>query len=249
MSNRIALVTGANKGIGYATAQGLGGKGVTVLVGARSPERGEKAAAKLRAEGHDAHFIHLDVTDQPTATAAAKHVETTYGKLDILVNNAGIAMADGDWNTSELTLATTRKVFETNVFGVIAVTNAFLPLLHRAESGRIVNVSSEVGSMSTMLREEGPLAGLQPGAYGASKAALNMLTVSYGLELANTPIKINAVTPGYTATDLNGGRGTRAVEDGARIVIEMALIGDDGPTASFTSDGRIDYLDGAGVPW
>ncbi|WP_026929141.1 SDR family NAD(P)-dependent oxidoreductase [Glycomyces tenuis] len=249
MNDKIALITGANKGIGYATAQGLGEAGVTVLVGARSPERGEAAAARLRAEGHDAAFVRLDVTDAATVTAAARHVEEAYGKLDILVNNAGIALADGGWSTSELTLATARKVFETNVFGAIAVTNAFLPLLHRSEAGRIVNVSSEIGSIGTMLREDLPFGGQQPGAYGASKAALNMLTVSYGIELKDTAIKINAVTPGFTATDLNGNQGTRKVEEGAKIAIDMALIGEDGPTASFMSDGRIDYLNGAIVPW
>lgn len=248
MTTRVAVVTGGIGGLGTAICRELARQGRTV-VAADLPDEARVAAFMAGNDGLDIRFAPLDVTDFEACGRFVREVEERHGSLDILVNNAGIAMADGDWNTSELTLATTRKVFETNVFGVIAVTNAFLPLLHRAESGRIVNVSSEVGSMSTMLREEGPLAGLQPGAYGASKAALNMLTVSYGLELANTPIKINAVTPGYTATDLNGGRGTRAVEDGARIVIEMALIGDDGPTASFTSDGRIDYLDGAGVPW
>ncbi|HEU5127844.1 MAG TPA: SDR family NAD(P)-dependent oxidoreductase [Glycomyces sp.] len=248
MDNKIALITGANKGIGYAAAQALGKEGLTVLVGARSPERGEAAAAALRAEGGDARFVRLDVTDPQSVVAAAEHVEAAWGRLDVLVNNAGIALADGGWNTSELTVATARKVFETNVFGVIAVTNAFLPLLHRAEAGRIVNVSSEIGSMGTMLREDLPFRG-QPGAYGASKSALNMLTVSYGIELADTPIKVNAVTPGYTATDLNGNQGARSAAEGARAVVAMALVGEDGPTASFVSDGRIDYLEGDLVPW
>ncbi|WP_026924078.1 SDR family oxidoreductase [Glycomyces arizonensis] len=248
MTEKIALITGANKGIGYATAQGLGKAGVTVLVGARSPERGEQAAAKLRAEGHDAAFVRLDVTDRQTITAAAEHVEATYGKLDILVNNAGIALADGGWNTSELTVATTRKIFETNVFGVIAVTNAFLPLVRRSEAGRIVNVSSEVGSLATMTRDDLP-SWLQPGAYGASKSALNMLTVSYSIELRETPIKINAVTPGFTKTDFNDNRGDRNVQEAAQIAIDMALIGDDGPSGTFVCDGHVDYVDGETVPW
>jgi NAD(P)-dependent dehydrogenase (short-subunit alcohol dehydrogenase family) len=146
MTKKIALITGANKGIGFATAQALGKEGNTVLIGARSPERGKQAAKTLGEEGIEAEFVHLDVTDEETVAAAAKQVEERYGRLDILVNNAGIALADGNWNTSELTVATARKVFEANVLGVIAVTNAFLPLVRRSEAGRIVNVSSEVGS-------------------------------------------------------------------------------------------------------
>ncbi|GAB3646847.1 SDR family oxidoreductase [Glycomyces tarimensis] len=248
MIKKIALITGANKGIGYATAQGLGQTGATVLVGARSKELGEQAAEELRAGGTEAECVHLDVTDTDSIAAAATHVDEAYGRLDILVNNAGIALADGNWNTSELTLATARKVFETNVFGVIAVTNAFLPLIRRSAAGRIVNVSSEIGSMSTMLRDDLPFSGLQPGAYGASKAALNMLTVSYATELKDTPIKVNAVTPGFTATDLNGHQGIRKVEDGAKVAVDMALIGEGGPTAGFRHDG-VPYLEGTVVPW
>lgn len=134
------------------------------------------------------------------------------------------------------------------MFGVIAVTNAFPPLLHRSEAGRIVNVSSEIGSLNTMLRDEIP-PGMQPGAHGASKSALNMLTVSYGLELEDTSIKINAVAPGFTATGLNGHKGERDVDDAARVAVEAALIGDDGPNAAFMCEGHIDFVDGAAVPW
>ncbi|GAB3227720.1 SDR family oxidoreductase [Glycomyces halotolerans] len=249
MNQKIALITGANKGIGFATARALGERGVTVLVGARSEERGEKAAASLREEGIESEFVRLDVTDQDCVAAASASVGQRHGRLDILVNNAGIAKADGNWNTSELTVATAREVFEVNLFGVISVTNAFLPLLRRSEAGRIVNVSSEIGSIATILRPGLPFSGMQPGAYGTSKTALNMLTVSYSVELRETPIKVNAVTPGYTATDLNGNQGLRTVEEGARAVIDMALIGEDGPTGSFRSDGRIDFLDGEVVPW
>lgn len=244
MNEKIALITGANKGIGYEIAKGLADRGATVLAGARSPERGRKAAGELGVE-----YLRLDVTDPDSVAAAAKEVEDGYGRLDILVNNAGIALADGGWNTSELTVATARKVFEVNFFGVVSVTNAFLPLIHRAEAGRIVNVSSELGSLTTVSDPDFPFAGMQTGAYGASKSALNSLTVSYAIELRDTPIKVNAVTPGYTATDLNHHQGTRTAAEGARSAIEAALIGEDGPSGAFLSDGEIDFLEGAVVPW
>ncbi|WP_199038200.1 SDR family oxidoreductase [Glycomyces salinus] len=244
MEDKIALITGANKGIGFEIAKGLAERGVTVLAGARSEERGRKAAAEI-----GVGFLQLDVTEPDSVANAARQVADRYGRLDILVNNAGIAKADGNWNTSELTLATARKVFEVNFFGVISVTNAFLPLVHRAESGRIVNVSSELGSLGTITDPSFPFGDIQPGAYGASKSALNLLTVSYAKELRDTPIKINAVTPGYTATDLNGNQGHRTPAEGARSAIDAALIGDDGPNGAFLSDGEIDFLEGVVVPW
>lgn len=247
MTKNIAVITGANKGIGIEIARGLGRKGLTVLVGARSEERGEAAAAELRTEGLDARFLHLDVTDEAMVAAAAKRVEDEFGKLDALVNNAGIALADGGWNTSELTVATARKVFETNVLGVISVTNAFLPLIRRAEAGRIVNVSSEIGSLAFMTGDY-PFSGMQAGAYGASKSALNMLTVSWSKELEPTGIKINAMTPGYTRTDLNDNQGTRRPEDAAVAAVDLALIGPEGPSGGFFQEG-LDYLADTTVPW
>lgn len=244
METKIAVITGANKGIGFEIAKGLHERGVTVLAGSRSEERGRKAAAEIGAE-----FLQLDVTDPDSVAAAAKEVEDRYGRLDILVNNAGIALADGDWNTSELTLATARKVFEVNFFGVLSVTNAFLPLIRRAEAGRIVNVSSELGSLGTITDPDFPFGEMQTGAYGASKTALNSLTVSYSKELRGTPIRINAVTPGYTATDLNNHQGPRTPAEGARSAIDAALAGDDAPNGAFLSDGKIDFLDGVVVPW
>ncbi|MEU5154869.1 SDR family oxidoreductase [Glycomyces sp. NPDC021274] len=245
---KTALITGANKGIGFHIARALGAEGLTVLIGARSQERGEAAAATLRGEGLDARFLHLDVTDEASVAAAAKRVESEFGSLDILVNNAGIALADGDWNTSELTVATTRKVFETNVIGVVSVTNALLPLIRKADAGRIVNVSSEVGSLGFMTDPNQPFASMQGGAYGASKSALNMLTVSWAKELASTSIKINAMTPGYTATDLNANQGTRRPEDAAKAAVELALIGEDGPNGGFFQEGN-EYFDTDVVPW
>jgi len=166
----------------------------------------------------------------------------------VLVNNAGIALADGDWNTSELTVATTRKMFEVNVFGVVSVTNMFLPLIRKSRAGRIVNVSSEAGSIGTMTRTDWPFAGMQPGGYGASKSALNMLTVSWAMELKDTPIKVNAMTPGYTATDLNDNQGFRSPEEGAQAAVTLALLGQDGPTGGYFHEG-IEYFDSEVVPW
>jgi NAD(P)-dependent dehydrogenase (short-subunit alcohol dehydrogenase family) len=245
---KTALITGANKGIGFHIARALGAKGYTVLVGARSPERGEAAAATLREEGLDARFLQLDVTDEASVAAAAKRVESEFGRLDALVNNAGVALADGGWNTSELTVATARKVFETNVIGVVSVTNAFLPLIRAAEAGRIVNVSSEVGSFGFITDPNQPFAGMQVGAYGASKSALNMLTVSYAVELKETPVKINVMTPGYTKTDLNENQGWRAPEESAKVAVDLALLGEDGPSGGFFQEG-LDYHAETTVPW
>lgn len=243
MEQKTALVTGANKGIGYEIAKGLGAKGVKVLVGARSQERGEAAAAKLREGGAEAEFLQLDVTDEASIANAVKQVD----RLDILVNNAAVALADGGWNTSELTVATARKVFETNVIGVIAVTNAFLPILRDSPAPRIVNISSEVGSFAFMTGDH-EFASMQGGSYGASKSALNMLTVSYSKEFKDGPIKINAMTPGYTKTDLNDNRGWRDPAISAKVAIDLALIGDDGPNGGFFQEG-LEYHADTTVPW
>ncbi len=199
-----ALITGANKGIGLETARLLGARGITVLVGARDTGRGRQAEQELRAGGADARFVQFDVTDEAAAKQAAKWIEAEFGVLDILVNNAGIARGDGDGRPSQTTLATLREVFQTNVFGVVAVTNAMLPLLLRAPAGRIVNVSSEVGSITAMTDPGGPMAMMASVPYPSSKSALNMVTAMYAKELRDTKVKVNAANPGYCATDLNG---------------------------------------------
>ncbi|MEU6249746.1 SDR family oxidoreductase [Glycomyces sp. NPDC047010] len=243
MEQRTALVTGANKGIGYEIAKGLGSKGVKVWAAARSEERGKEAVEKLREEGVEVEFLQLDVTDEASIAAAVAQMQS----LDILVNNAGIALADGGWNTSELTVATTRKVFETNVIGVVAVTNAFLPLLRKSEAPRIVNVSSEVGSFGFMTGDH-EFAKMQGGAYAASKSALNMLTVSYAKEFKDTPIKINAMTPGYTKTDLNHNQGWRDPALSAKVAIDLSLLDETGPNGGFFQEG-LEYHKDTTVPW
>ncbi|MEV4071082.1 SDR family oxidoreductase [Nonomuraea fuscirosea] len=231
---KIALITGANKGIGYEIARLLAGQGVTAIVAARDEERGRAAAGRLGLP-----FVRLDVTDEASVGAAAKWVEAEYGRLDILVNNAGISGGMTALQPSALTTAQVREVYETNVFGVVTVTNAMLPLLRRSEAGRIVNLSSELGSLGMALDPASPFRPLNHLPYNSSKTALNMITVCYAKELEDTPIKVNAVSPGYCATDLNENMGLRTPEQGAAVAVRLATIDGDGPTGA--------YLDEEGV--
>jgi NAD(P)-dependent dehydrogenase (short-subunit alcohol dehydrogenase family) len=228
----IALITGANKGIGYATARILGTQGWTVLAGARDEVLGRRAAQEITGEGANVRFVQLDVTDEESIAKAASWIDAEFGVLDALINNAGIARGDGTGRPSETTLATMRKVYETNVFGVVAVTNAMLPLLRRADAARIVNVGSEVGSISSMTDPASPLFPMASVPYPSSKAALNMITAMYAKELADTPIKVNAANPGYCATDLNGRSGFRTPEQGAEVSVALATLPEDGPTGT-----------------
>ncbi|MBB2745381.1 UNVERIFIED_ORG: NAD(P)-dependent dehydrogenase (short-subunit alcohol dehydrogenase family) [Microbispora rosea subsp. rosea] len=236
----IALVTGANKGIGYEIAAGLGALGWSVGVGVRDEGRREGAVEKLRAAGVDAFGVPLDVTDDASVAAAAELIEERAGRLDVLVNNAGIT---GGMPQTPTTVdpATMRAAVETNVIGVIRVTNAMLPLLRRSASPRIVNMSSTVGSLTrqtTPGAETGPISA----AYAPSKTFLNAVTVQYAKELRDTNILINAGCPGFCATDLNGFRGVRTPEQGAAIAIRLATLPDDGPTGQF-------FDDAGPVPW
>jgi len=236
----IALVTGANKGIGYEIAAGLGALGWTVGVGARDGQRREAALEKLRAAGADAFGVPLDVTDDASVDAAARLLEERAGRLDVLVNNAGVTGGTPQMPTM-VDLTTVRMAVETNVIGVIRVTNAMLPLLRRSASPRIVNMSSRVGSLTlqtTPAAETGPISA----AYAPSKTFLNAVTIQYAKELRDTSILINAACPGFTATDLNGFRGVRTPEQGAGIAIRLATLPDDGPTGGFFEDAGV-------VPW
>ncbi|GAA0557962.1 SDR family oxidoreductase [Paractinoplanes ferrugineus] len=235
MSERtIALVTGANKGIGYEIAAGLGRLGWTVGVGARDSERRETAVAKLRAAGADAFGVPLDVTDDAQVAAAAALIGERGGRLDVLVNNAAVTGG----TPQEPTLVSAdimRTVVETNVIGVIRVTNAMLPLLRRSAAPRIVNMSSTVGSLTRQAANGGDT-GPVSAAYAPSKSFLNAVTIQYAKELAGTNILINAGCPGFTATDLNGFRGVRSAEQGAAIAVRLATLPDDGPTGGFFDD-------------
>lgn len=233
-AKKIALVTGGNKGIGFEICRNLAGAGCIVLLGARNAERGQAAVRKL---GQDVHFIGIDVTRQDSVTAAAKQIESQYGRLDILVNNAGIG-GNGDGVPGTADLSTVQQVFDTNFFGALRVAQAMLPLLRRSAAGRIVNVSSGLGSLAFNSDAASPIYHTKLIGYNASKAALNMLTVHLAYELRGTNVKVNSANPGYTRTDLNGNTGTQPVEVGAIAATRLALLDDDGPTGgSFSKDG------------
>ncbi|GAA4622424.1 SDR family oxidoreductase [Actinoallomurus vinaceus] len=241
---KIALVTGANKGIGYEIATGLGALGYRVGVGARDEARRESAVQKLRGAGVDAFGVPLDVTGDQSVTDAAELIERQAGHLDVLVNNAGISGETGPgWvqDPTTLDLDVVRTVVETNVIGVIRVTNAMLPLLQRSTSPRIVNVSSAVASLT---RQADPDIEIGPimAAYSPSKSFLNAVTVQYARQFAGTNILINAVCPGLVATDFTGFHGPRTPEQGAATAIRLATLPDGGPTGSFFEDAGV-------IPW
>lgn len=232
-TKKTALVTGANKGIGYEIAAGLARLGFRVGVGARDTGRRNDAVLKLRAEGLDVFGVPLDVTDDASVAAAAAQLDDQ-GGLDVLVNNAAIT-GGMPQEPSKVSAEQVLRVVDTNVVGVIRVTNAMLPLLRRAGSPRIVNVSSTVGSL-TMQTAQAEAVGPVSGAYSPSKSYLNAVTVQYAKELAGTGILINAGCPGYVATDLNGHRGTRTPEQGAAVFLELATLPDGGPNGTFRDD-------------
>lgn len=235
MPSRVALVTGANKGIGFATAVGLGRRGITVLVGARDERRGKEAVSRLHHDGVDARVLLLDVTDDSSVGAAAREVESGIGRLDILVNNAALKLEVAPSPPSQCSLTMVRETFETNVFGSIRVLLAMLPLLRRSDAPRIVNVSSGLGSL-TLATTEGTKHSERPLlSYNPSKAALNSITVQFANELRGTPFKVNAADPGYTNTDMTGS-GDRGPDAGAAIVIELATLPADGPTGKFFNE-------------
>jgi NAD(P)-dependent dehydrogenase (short-subunit alcohol dehydrogenase family) len=235
-----ALVTGANKGIGYEIAAGLGALGWRVGVGARDEQRRADAVEKLRAAGVDAFGVPLDVTDDASVADAAAQLEEHEGRLDVLVNNAGIT-GGGPQEPTKVDPATIREVVETNVIGVVRLTNALLPLLRRSPSPRVVVMSSSVGSL-TLQTTPGADTGPISAAYSPSKTFLNAVVVQYAKELAGTSILINAACPGFVATDLNGFRGTRTPEQGAQVALQLATLPDDGPTGGYFSDA-------GPIPW
>ncbi len=240
-SQKLALVTGANKGIGFEVARQIGRTGVTVLLGARNQAAGDQAAARLVGEGLTVRYLALDVADPASIAAAATSILRDYGHLDILVNNAGINdPADGPAATANLQAV--ERVMRTNFLGALAVTQAMLPLLLKATAGRIVNVSSGLGSLTQNGDPDYPSANTKLIGYSASKAALNMLTVQLAYQLRSTAIKVNSADPGFTATDLNGHRGRQTIPEGAAEAIRLALLPEDGPTGSYSDRQGI-------VPW
>ena len=242
---KIAVITGANRGLGFATARRLGQSGVRVIVGARNLANGEEAAARLRREGLDSEALSIDIDSRASVREAAKLVEREHGRIDILINNAGILPeATAPDVDRPLDLGMVRETFETNLFGTISVTNEFLALLRRSASGRIVNVSSTMGSLTDQTDPSSPYYGLLVPAYQMSKAALNGFTIALSKALTDTSIKVNSVCPGWVQTDLGGPENRAAAPttaaEAAQIVVDMASIPDDGPTGRFVDrDGAV----------
>lgn len=238
-TKQTALVTGANKGIGFETARQLAERGFIVWLGCREEGRGVAAAKDLAMSG-DVRFVRLDVTDAASIDAAARRIGRDVSALDVLVNNAGVLLGD-DGLPSSRSLEMIQRTFDVNFYGAIRVTQAFLPLIRKAKAGRIVNVSSTMGSLTALSDPDSMLAPLVRAtpnfAYGASKTALNAFTAWLKVELADTPIKVNALCPGYNATDMNQHAGTLHPSEGAKVVVRAATLGADGPSGSFLDAG------------
>ena len=249
-NKRIALVTGANQGVGFQVAKELVANGHTVLLGSRDFEKGKDAATQI---GTGAIAIQIDVTNQASITAAAERVRVEFGRLDLLVNNAAISNTQkGDMSLQEyaqiskasnISLDEVRAIWETNVFGVLAVYQALLPLLRESKDARIVNVSSGVGSLTLNSDPTWPYRAFFSPGYSASKTALNAITLAMLVELESTGIKVNLVSPAFTSTALNGFEGTESIEDGSREVVRVALLGPEDPSGTFTR------WENSNIPW
>ncbi len=237
-TKKIAVITGANKGIGLETARQLAKKDITVLIGARDAKKGEEAVAELRKEGLEARALEIDVNDSASIRKAAAQVEKEFGHLDILINNAGVMLDEKDCKVSEQSLETWRKTFDTNVFGLIETTNAFLPLLRKSEAGRIVNLSSILGSITLHATPGSPVYDNKVAAYNVSKSAVNAYTVQLAYELKDTKIKVNAAHPGWVKTDMGGEGAMMEIPDGAKTSVALATIGADGPNGTYVHDGE-----------
>lgn len=233
----IALVTGANRGIGFETAKGLAERGYQVILGSRDPERGEVAARTLIERGLKAEAMGLDMEDAVSHANVAACIEERFGRLDVLVNNAAV-IHDRDTRPSEVTVDMIRRTFETNFTMLVALTNRLLPLLRRSDAGRIVNLSSARASLAINADPRLPMGEPQTMAYSASKAAVNMFTAMLALELRDTAIKVNSADPGWVKTPMGGEGAPLEVEEGARTSIRLATLDADGPTGGFFHDER-----------
>jgi NAD(P)-dependent dehydrogenase (short-subunit alcohol dehydrogenase family) len=238
-AKKIALITGANKGLGFEMARQLGQAGVRVLLAARDPQKGEAAAAKLRGEGLDAQFLKLDVTDKRDRAAASAFLEEKFGRLDILINNAGVSAEPlGTGKVSTTTEDAIRRTFDTNFYAPVALTQALLPLLAKSDAGRIVNMSSILGSQTLQADPASPIYNFKSLSYDASKAALNSFTIHLAHELKDTKIKVNSAHPGWVKTDMGTDAAPMEIPEGAKTGVELALVGDDGPTGGFFHLGK-----------
>jgi NAD(P)-dependent dehydrogenase (short-subunit alcohol dehydrogenase family) len=239
--DKVAFITGANKGLGLETARGLGQLGIAVLIGSRDEAKGRAAAEQLQAEGIKAvEAVRFDVTKPEDHQAIARHLEVRYGKLDILVNNAGVMLDEADFEqpggfntTSTVTPDVLRRTFDTNFFAVVALTQALLPLIRKSPAGRIVNLSSILGSLTLHSDPKSPIYGMKGFAYDASKTALNAFTVHLAHELIGTPIKVNSAHPGWVKTDMGGSSAPMEVSEGGKTSVQLATLPDNGPTGGF----------------
>jgi NAD(P)-dependent dehydrogenase (short-subunit alcohol dehydrogenase family) len=232
-NEKIALVTGANKGIGLETVRQLAQQKITVFLGARDLAKGEAAAKKLSNAGLDVRPIEIDVNRSDSIAKAAAQVERDFGHLDILINNAGVMLHDEDKKISDQALDVWRKTFETNFFGLIATTQAFLPLLRKSEAGRIVNLSSILGSITYHATPGSPVYDSKVPAYDVSKSAVNAFTVHLAYELKDTKIKVNAAHPGWVKTEMGGEGAVMEIVDGAKTSVALATIDQDGPNGAY----------------
>jgi len=241
---KIALVTGANKGIGFETAKQLSAHNIKVLLGARNETEGKKAEAALRDLSLDVTFVQLDISNSTDITSVKNYIESEYGVLDILINNAAVFL-DGAWfgnNTETVPMQTLRDTFDINYFGTVELTQALLPAIKKSEAGRIVNISSLSGSFGVHLDKEHWLYALKPYAYSASKTALNQFTVFLANALDASKIKVNAVSPGWVQTSIGSDQAPLTPEEGAKSGVAMALIDENGPTGTFSQSGEF-------LPW
>jgi len=235
---KVALVTGANKGIGYEICRQLGEQGITVIVGARNEQRGEEAVNQLLAQGVKAYFVQIDVTDQLMVERAYEWISSTFGRLDILVNNAGVFLQEG--LPSGLDVELMKEIYETNVFGVFRVTKAMLPLLRNSAGGRIVNLSSGLGSLTLNSDPDFEFASFLVLGYNSSKTAVNAMTVFFANELRGTKIKVNSADPGYCATSMTNYASPRSPAEGAKEAVRLATLPDEEESGGFYSDrGRV----------
>ena len=243
---KVVLITGSNKGIGYETARQMASLGFQVIMSARNKKAGQIAAHKLRMDDLNVDFVALDVTSEKSIAEAVKFITKKYHRLDVLINNAGIQLDKnkvGNANTTlDITMDELHKTFDTNFFGMVSVTKAMMPLLKKSESGRIVNVSSILGSVNLHSNPESPISGTKYFAYNASKTAVNMFTIHLADALNTTKIKVNSAHPGWVKTSLGGANAVLETTEGAKTLIELATLGEDGPTGSFFHMGNV-------LPW
>ena len=243
-NDKVALITGANKGLGFEMSRQLGQHGLTILIAARNRHAAEAAATTLQNEGLKAKAIALDITDTTQIQSAVQEIGDQFGKLDVLINNAGV-MLDGEWlisNASSVSVDMIRQTFNTNFFALVELTQGLLPLILKSPNGRIVNMSSTEGSLTLHADPNSPIYDSKPFAYDASKAAVNSFTVHLAHELRNTPVKVNSAHPGWVKTELGGEGAMMDIAEGAKTGVQLATLPDDGPSGGFFHLGQP-------VPW